>query len=247
VVIHLASRAHVLRENVDDPLTLFRVANVKGTLNLARQAAAAGVTRFVYISSVGVNGAKSIIGTPLTEADLPNPHNPYALSKWEAEQGLKEISADTGLELVIIRPPLVYGPNSKGNFASMLKWLQRGVPLPFGSINNRRSLVGLDNLCDLISLCIDHPAAVDQTFMVSDDDDLSTTELLKRTAAAMGIKLRLINVPIQVLEFSAYVFGQRDIAQRLFDSLQVDISKTKKLLNWKPPITVEEGLKRAVS
>jgi nucleoside-diphosphate-sugar epimerase len=214
---------------------------------LARQASVVGVKRFIYISSIGVNGAKSIIGNPFTEADLPQPHNPYALSKWEAEQGLREISTNTGLEVVIIRPPLVYGANSKGNFSSMLRWLRRGVPLPFGAINNQRSLVGLDNLCDLIVRCVDHPAAVGKTFMVSDDEDLSTTELLKRTSAAMGIKPKLINIPQHVLELSAYFFAQKELAQRLCGSLQVDISTTKDLLNWKPPISVDEGLLRAVS
>ena len=247
VIIHLAARVHVMHDSSADALSEFRRVNVEGTRNLALQAVAAGVKRFVYLSSIKVNGESNQPNSCFTVDDFVNPQDPYGISKWEAEQVLHKISSETGLEVVIIRPPLVYGPNAKGNFASMVKWLRLGVPLPFGSIDNRRSLVGLDNLCDLILRCVDHPAAAGQTFMVSDDEDLSTTELLKRTAFAMGIKSRLINVPQPLLQFSADIFGRGDFAQRLFGSLQVDIAKTKDILSWKPPLSVDEGLKRAVS
>lgn len=246
-VVHLAARVHFMNDTSVSPLSEFRRVNVEGTLNLALQAVAAGVKRIVYLSSIKVNGESTLPNSCFSSNDSVNPQDPYGISKWEAEQSLHQISAETGLEVVIIRPPLVYGPNAKGNFFSMVKWLERGVPLPFGSIDNRRSLVGLDNLCDLISRCVDHPAASGQTFMVSDGEDLSTTELLRRTAYALGVKPRLINVPQSLLEFGANLFGQEDLAQRLFGSLQVDISKTKELLNWTPPISVDEGLLRAVS
>lgn len=247
VIIHAAARVHVMNDSSLDPLSEFRRVNVEGTRNLALQAVEAGVKRIVYLSSIKVNGELTQPSSCFTSGDSVNPQDPYGISKWEAEQVLHKISGETGLEVVIIRPPLVYGPNAKGNFASMVKWLRLGIPLPFGSIDNRRSLVGLDNLCDVILRCVDHPAAAGQTFMVSDDEDLSTTELLKRTALAMGIKSRLINVPQPLLHFSAGIFGGDDFAQRLFGSLQVDISKTKDMLNWQPPLSVDEGLKRAVS
>ena len=246
-VVHLAARVHVMHDNSVDPLSEFRRVNVQGTRNLALQAVEAGVKRIVYLSSIKVNGESTQPSSCFAADDFVNPQDPYGISKWEAEQVLHQISSETGLEVVIIRSPLVYGPNAKGNFASMVKWLERGVPLPFGSINNKRSLVGIDNLCDLISRCVDHPAAAGQTLMVSDDEDLSTTQLLKRTAYALGVNPRLINIPQPLLEFGANLFGQEDLAQRLFESLQVDISKTKELLNWTPPISVDEGLRRAVS
>ena len=246
-VVHLAARVHVMRDSSLDPLSEFRRVNVEGTRNLALQAVESGVKRFVYLSSIKVNGESTQPNSCFTADDSVDPQDPYGISKWEAEQVLHQISVETGLEVVIIRPPLVYGPNAKGNFTSMAKWLRSGVPLPFGSINNKRSLVGLDNLCDLISRCVDHPAAAGQTFMVSDDEDLSTSDLLRRTAYALGVKPRLINVPQSFLEFGANLFGRADLAQRLFGSLQVDISKTKELLNWTPPISVDEGLRRAVS
>jgi nucleoside-diphosphate-sugar epimerase len=247
VVVHTAARVHVINRKNLDQLKEFRIVNVEGTANLARQAAAARVRRFIFLSSIKVNGDMTELGVPFKVIDTPAPEDPYGISKMEAEQVLRHISKETGMELVIIRPPLVYGPNAKGNFASMVKWLKRGFPLPFGSINNKRSFVGLDNLCDLISRCIDHPSATGKTFMVSDDEDLSTTDLLKRSAFAMGINPRLVNIPQILIEYGAYFFGKADLAQRLCGSLQVDISKTKEILNWKPPISVDEGLNRAVS
>ena len=246
-VIHLAGRAHVMTENEPDALKIFRSVNVINTTDLARLSARHGIRRFIFISSIKVNGEITQPGKYFTGEDIPFPKDPYGISKWEAEQILHKISGETGLEVVIIRPPLIYGPNAKGNFASMVKWLRRGVPLPFCSIDNKRSLVGLDNLCDLISRCVDHPSAAGQIFTVSDDEDLSTSELLRRTAYALGVKPRLINVSQSLLEFGANLFGKEDLAQRLFGSLQVDISKTKELLNWTPPISVDDGLRRAVS
>lgn len=242
VIIHAAARAHIMKDEVADPLAEYRRVNVDGTLDLARQAAAAGVKRFIFISSIGVNG--NINTQPFTEDDEPNPAELYAQSKWEAEQGLWEIQRKTGIELVIIRPPLVYGPNAPGNFGSLMRWVEKGVPLPLGSIHNQRSLVAVDNLVDLIITCIDHPAAANQVFLAGDGKDVSTTELLRGVSKAMGRPARLIPVPAGILMFSASVLGKKDTAKRLLGSLQVDISKARDLLDWEPPLTVEEGLKR---
>lgn len=245
-VIHLAARVHVMRDVETDPLTAFRAVNVHGTLDFARQAAAAGVKRFIFISSVKVNGETTELNQPFTANDKPAPVDPYGISKMEAEQGLRKIAAETGMEVVVIRPPLVYGPGVKANFQTMMRWLIRGVPLPLGAIYNRRSMVALDNLVDLIVTCIDHPAAVDQMFLVSDGEDLSTTELLQRLGRALGKPARLIPVPIMLLKAGAALVGKPAIAQRLCESLQVDISKTQQLLGWTPLLSVDEGLKRAV-
>lgn len=242
VVIHAAARAHVNKEGADVPLVEFRRVNVEGTVNLARQAAASGVTRFIFISSIGVNGNSTI--HPFTPDDPPQPAEPYALSKWEAEKELTQIQQESGMELVIIRPPLIYGPNAPGNFGSLVRWIRKGVPLPLGAIHNKRSLVGVDNLIDLIIQCIDHPAAGNEIFLAGDGQDLSTTELLRGVANAMGKPARLIPVPAGLLQSGATVLGKKDTAQRLLGSLQVDISKTRKLLGWAPPYTVEEGLRR---
>ncbi len=245
VVIHAAARAHIMKDAVADPLSEYRRVNVEGTLSLARQAAAAGVKRFIFISSIGVNG--NINTRPFTASDRPNPAEPYAQSKWEAEQGLWKVQQETGMELVIIRPPLVYGPNAPGNFGSLVRWIGKGMPLPLGAIHNRRSLVGIDNLVDLIVRCVDHPAAVNRVFLAGDGEDLSTTELLRAVGRAMGRPARLIAVPVAVLQLGATLLGKTAMAQRLLGSLQVDISQTCELLDWKPPYTVEEGLRRFFS
>jgi nucleoside-diphosphate-sugar epimerase len=244
-VVHLAARAHIMNDEVADPLAEYRRVNVDGTRNLARQAAAAGVKRFIFISSIGVNG--NINTRPFTEDDTPNPAELYAQSKWEAEQGLWEIQRETGMELVIIRPPLVYGPSAPGNFGSLLKWVEKGIPLPLGAVHNRRSLVALDNLVDFIITCIDHPAAANQTFLVADGEDLSTTELLRRVGRAMGKPVRLIPVPMGLLQAGARLLGKQEMARRLCGSLQVDIAKARTMLSWKPPVAVDEGLRRAVA
>ena len=244
-VIHLAARVHVMHDTAADPLTAFRAVNVEGTLNLARQAAAAGVRRFVFVSSIKVNGESTRPGQPFTAGDVPAPLDAYGVSKMEAEQGLRELSAQTGMKVVIIRSPLVYGPGVKANFAAMMRWLNRGVPSPLGAIHNQRSLVALDNLVDLIVTCLTHPAAANQTFLVSDGEDVSTTELLRRMGRAMGCSARLIPVPASWLKLAATLVGKQDMAQRLCSSLQVDIAKTRDLLGWRPPLSLDQGLKKA--
>lgn len=244
-VVHLAARVHIMREKATNPLADFRLVNVDGTLNLARQAAAAGVRRFIYLSTIKVNGEQTLPEHPFTEDDVPAPRDPYAVSKYEAEVGLRQLAQQTGMEVVIIRPPLVYGPGVKANFLYMIRLLHKEVPLPFGSINNRRSLVALDNLVDFIIACLDHPAAANQTFLVSDGEDLSTTELLRRLAHALGRPARLVPIPASLLKAGAALVGRRDMAQRLCGSLQVDITKARTLLGWTPPISVAEGLGQA--
>lgn len=244
VVIHSAARVHIMDDQSADPLAEFRQVNVEGTLNLARQAAAAGVHRFIFISSIKVNGEGTVFGKPYFADDVPAPADPYGISKLEAEQGLRVLAAETGMEVVIIRPVLVYGPGVKANFRSMMRWLNKGVPLPLGATGNKRSLVALDNLVDLIVTCIDHPAAANQTFLVSDGEDLSTTELLQRMGHALGKPARLLPVPASVLTAGAGLLGKKDIAQRLCGSLQVDISKTCTLLDWTPPVTVDAALRK---
>lgn len=246
VVVHCAARVHVMHDTTEDPLKAFRAINVGGTLNLARQAVAAGVHRFVFVSSIGVNGAQTAPGNPFSEADQSKPHNAYALSKWEAEQGLLRIAGETGLDVVIIRPPLVYGCNAPGNFGALMRAVQRGWPLPLGAVHNQRSLVALDNLVDFIVTCITHPQAANQTFLVSDGQDLSTTELVRGMAQAAGVPARLLPVPVWALQAVAMLLGKGEAVQRLCGNLQVDISKARSLLGWVPPISSDEGLRRAV-
>lgn len=246
VVIHTAARVHVMNDDYDDPLFEFRRVNVEGTLNLAHQAASVGVKRFIFISSIKVNGELTLPGCAFSAEDIAAPVDPYAVSKQEAEQGLMEVAKKTGMDVVIIRPPLVYGPGVKANFLSMLRWLYKGVPLPFGLIYNKRSLVALDNLVDLIITCTTHPAAANQVFLVSDDEDLSTTDLLQRTANLLGKPSRLLPIPQWLLTRSLKILGKGDMAQRLCGSLQVDISKTKELLGWIPPVSVDEELRKTV-
>jgi nucleoside-diphosphate-sugar epimerase len=242
VVIHVAGLAHVTDDQMEDPLTAFRRVNVDGTLNFARQAAETGVKRFIFVSSIGVNGNHNRF--PFTEDDRSNPLGAYAQSKWEAELGLWAIGREMGMEIVIVRPPLIYGPNAPGNFGILVRMVERGVPLPLGAVRNKRSLVAMDNLVDMIITCIDHPGAANETFLVSDGEDLSTTQLLQGVAEAMGKPSRLITVPVSLLQFGATLLGKKAVAQRLLGSLQVDISHTQKCLNWTPPLTVKQGLQR---
>ncbi len=247
VVIHAAARAHVMREEALDPLTEYRRVNVQGTSNLARQAAAAGVRRFVFISSIKVNGEATLPDRPFTADDAPAPEDAYGISKTEAETELRRIAQETGMEVTIIRPPLVYGPGVKGNFFSLINWVRRGLPLPLGGVtHNRRSLVGLDNLVDLIWVCVEHPKAANQTFLISDGEDLSTTELLRRIGKALSQPARLLWVPAGLIALMASLLGKKVISQRLLGSLQVDIRKTCELLDWKPIVAVDEGLRKAV-
>jgi len=245
-VIHTAARAHVLKEKADDPVQIFREVNSAGTLQLARQAAEVGVKRFLFLSSIGVNGTQSI--KPFTESDVPHPVEPYAVSKLEAERGLMELSRETGMEVVIIRPPLVYGPSAPGNFGKLANAVRRGIPLPLGAVTqNRRTLVGLDNLVDLIVTCAYHPAAANQAFLAGDDEDLSTADLLRRMAKAFGVSPRLLRVPVPVLKAIAHAAGRSGMVERLCGSLQVDITKAREVLGWKPPLTVDEGLARVAA
>ena len=243
-VIHCAARAHVMNETETDALAAYRAVNVAGTRRLAEQAAEMGVDRLVYLSSIKVNGEQTVSGDCFTCLDKQYSEDPYGISKWEAEQALHEVSAKTDLEVVIIRPPLIYGAGVKGNFLSLLAWLSRGAPLPLGAIQNQRSMVGIDNLVDLIITCIDHPAAANQTFLVSDDEDLSTTELLRRLGAALGKPARLIPIPASLLGLAARLVGKEDIAVRLLGNLQVNISKTRKILDWAPRVSVNDGLRK---
>lgn len=245
-VVHLAARVHVMNDKSSDPLAEFRRVNVEATVALARQAAAVGVRRFVYLSSIKVNGEFTQEGRAFTAADAPAPEDPYGVSKHEAEVVLRQIADETGMEVVIIRPPLVYGPGVKANFASMMQWLARGIPLPLAAVtHNRRSLVALDNLVDLIVTCLEHPAAANQTFLVSDGEDLSTAELLRRMGRAMGHPARLFAVPVPLLKVGADLLHKPDIYRRLCGSLQLDIDKTRELLGWTPPLSVDEGLRQA--
>jgi nucleoside-diphosphate-sugar epimerase len=244
VVVHAAARVHIMNDKVEDPLQEFRQVNVHGTLNCARQAAEAGVKRFIFISSIKVNGEETELGNPYTEDHVPAPVDPYGISKMEAEAGLLALATDSKMDITIIRPVLVYGPDVKANFRSMMNWLNKSVPLPLGAIYNKRSMVALDNLVDLIVTCIDHRAAANQVFLVSDGEDLSTTELLQRTASALGKPGFFLPVPSSLLSTVASLIGKAEIAQRLCGSLQVDISKTKRLLNWAPPISVDEALRK---
>jgi nucleoside-diphosphate-sugar epimerase len=246
VVIHCAARVHALDDAELDTLATLRSVNLEGTLNLARQAALAGVKRFIFLSSIKVNGESTQPGRPFRANNVAAPEDAYGVSKAEAEAGLRRLSFETGMEVVIIRPPLVYGPGAKGNFSKLLRWIARGVPLPLYSVTtNRRSLVGLDNLIDLILTCVDHPKAANQTLLVSDGEDLSTADLLHRIGKSLNRPMRLIPVPVSILRIASLLLGKSSIAQRLLGSLQVDISKTCTLLNWKPPVSVDEGLRRA--
>jgi len=241
-VVHCAARVHLMRETAADPLVAFRAANVAGTEQLARQAAAAGARRFIFLSSVKVNGDGGSVA--YRETDPPAPKDAYGISKYEAELGLCEIAAETGIEVVIVRPPLVYGPGVKANFQELMRALVRGIPLPLGAIHNRRSLVALDNVVDLIVTCIEQPAAANETFLVSDGEDLSTSELICRLARAMCRPARLIPVPPMVLMACATLLGKREEARRLCGNLQVNISKARKVLGWTPSVSVDEGLRR---
>jgi len=247
VVVHLAAHVHVMKDSVADPLDELRKINIEGAWNLARQAADAGVQRFIFISSIKVNGDGTLSGRPYTADDQPAPVDSYGISKFEAEDALRHLAEQTGMEVVIIRPSLVYGPGVKANFYSMMHWLEKGIPLPLGAIHNKRSFVALDNLVDLIITCIDHPAAANRTFLAADGEDLSTTELLQRMGNALGKPVKLFPMPIWILKAAAMLVGKRDMAQRLCNSLQVDISEARDLLGWQPPVSVDDALKKTAT
>jgi len=247
-VVHLAAQLDAGPAHAADPLASFRAVNVAGSLSLARQAVQAGVKRLVYVSSVKVNGEVTAAGRPFLHTDPPAPSGPYAISKAEAESGLRELARHSGLELVIVRPPLVYGPGVKANFAALLRAVRRGVPLPLAAVtHNRRSLVALDNLVSLLLSCATHPGAAGQTFLASDGEDLSTAELLRRMGQAVGRPARLLNLPLPLLRGGAALLNKAEIAQRLLDNLQVDIAHTCSTLGWIPPISLDEGLLRTAA
>ena len=242
VMIHVAARAHVLKETELEPLAVFLKDNCEMSLHLASVAAEAGVRRFIYLSSVGVHGISN--ARPFVVSDVPAPKEDYAASKLEAEIGLKEIAKKSGMEVVIIRPPLVYGRNAPGNFKKLTKLASKNLLLPLGGLNNRKSLVALENLVDLVITCVNHPKAANETFLVSDDRDVSTSELLKLISQAAGNKPKLLPVPIFFLKIGATILGKKAEMEKLCSSLQVDITHTKETLGWVPPISLEEGIKR---
>jgi nucleoside-diphosphate-sugar epimerase len=247
-VIHLAARVHQMNDNSVNVLSEYRKVNTAGTLNLARQAIKTGVKRFIFISSIKVNGEQSDF--PYSEISKPTPSDSYGISKWEAEQGLNQLAKNGEMEVVIIRPPLIYGPGVKANFASMIKWVQRGIPLPFGAIHNKRSMVAVENLVDFILLCADRsksPKAGNETFLISDGVDVSTTELLNNVRTAYGVKTPLVPVPEKLLNFGLNLVGKSDLSSRLLGSLTVDISKARNLLGWEPKIDMLTQLRKTAA
>lgn len=245
-VIHCAARVHVMQETEGDALAAFRRVNTAGTSRLAEQAAELGVKRMVLVSSVKVNGESTSGANPFRATDTPTPQDAYGQSKWEAEQALWQVCQRTGLQGVVVRPPLVYGPGVRANLARLMRWIATGFPLPLARIENRRSLVALDNLVDLLMQCATHPAAPGNTFLVSDDHDLSTPDLIRRLATAMGQSPRLLPVPVSWLRSVGKLVGRTDEISRLVDSLQVDIAATRSALGWTPPVSVAQGLQKMV-
>jgi UDP-glucose 4-epimerase len=244
-VIHLAARVHVMNDPSVEPLAAYRALNCDATLNLARQAAESGIKRFVYVSSIKVNGEKTN-GKPFTPADIPAPLDPYGKSKWEAEIGLKALSRQTGLEVVVVRPPLVYGPGVGANFLSLMRLVRAGLPLPLGAVDNRRSMVAADNLADLLICCTRHSSATGETFLVSDGCDVSTPELVRKLAAAMAKPVRLLPIPEKFLTAGASLLGKAAMAERLLGSLQVDIARTKAVLGWRPVVGMDDAIDATV-
>lgn len=245
-VIHTAARVHVMNEVAADPMAEFREVNVGATLNLARQAVSSGVRRFVFVSSVKVNG-ESTTDVPFSAFDVPAPQDFYGQSKLEAETALRALAIETGLEVVIVRPPLVYGENVRANFLKLMKLSTLGLPLPLGGIKNRRSMIALDNLVDVLIACVEHPDAANQVFLVSDDHDVGLSELMKLMAAAGGKNLWLIPAPIKLMSLCAKILGKSSVTERLFGSLQVDIEHTKNTLNWRPVVSIEDALNKTVA
>ncbi|WP_066015304.1 UDP-glucose 4-epimerase family protein [Endozoicomonas atrinae] len=247
IVVHTAARVHVMAETHHDTFAEFRRVNVDGTLNLARQAAKAGVRRFVFISTIKVNGETTVDGYTFNEINTDPPENPYALSKYEAENGLREIADKTDMEVVIIRPPLVYGPKVKANFLSLMKLSDTPIPLPFGAIHNKRSMVYVGNLVDFIIKCIDYPAAANQTFMVSDGEDLSLSALLRTMRVALGRPARLFSIPASLFQMAGRLSGKSGVVDRLIGDLQVDSAKARNLLGWNPPFTAQQGISATIA
>jgi nucleoside-diphosphate-sugar epimerase len=244
-IIHLAGRAHIMNDTAIDPLAAFRAANCDYAVQVAKQAVAAGVKRFVYVSSIKVNGGQTE-QLPFTEFSIPAPNDPYAISKYEAEMALMALAEDTGLEVVIVRPPLIYGAGVKANFARLMQLAAKGSPKPLGAIHNQRSLLYVGNLIDFLILCTHHPKAANQTFLLSDGEDVSTTRLIRTLAKAQGAPSRLLPVPASWLNAALRLLGKGDMAQRLLGNLQIDSSKARDSLGWKPPFTFEQGIQESV-
>ncbi len=246
-IIHLAARVHVMDDSASDPLKEFRNVNTESTLNLAKQAAEAGVQRFVFISSIKVNGEETALGSPYSPESTANPSDPYGISKFEAEEGLLQISKKTNLEVVIIRPPLIYGPGVKANFRAMIKLANLGLPIPLGNIKNKRSLIALDNFVSFILCCAKHPKAKNEVFLISDGEDVSTSELVSALGKALGKPAKLFSLPPVLFLLAGFILNKGNMVQRLKGSLQVDSSKATTLLGWKPTVTMEEALKKTVT
>lgn len=245
VVVHLAARVHIMDEQSKDPLAAFRTVNLEGTRQLAEQAVAAGVKRFIFVSSIKVNGEKTDT-IPFRATDEAKPEDPYGLSKAEAESALQKLCHETSMEWVVIRPPLVYGPGVKGNFNKLLRLVAKGIPLPFKGGKNKRSLVSVYNLADLICRCIDSSEAAKQVFLVSDHQDVTIEELLIKMADALDVPSRLFYFPPQLLQLAATLFGKKKEIERLLGTLVVDIDRTRETLNWEPPLELEQGLNRTI-
>lgn len=245
-VVHLAGRAHVIRDTAADPLATYRSVNVAATARLARECVAARVPRLVFVSSIKVNGERSF-GVPFTELDPPEPADAYGVSKLEAEQELRAVAEASDLELVVVRPCLVYGPGVRGNLARLLRAIARGLPMPFGAVRNQRSMVGLANLCDLLARCATDPRAAGETFLAADGKDLSTPQLIRWLADGLNRPARLVSVPPAWLEFAARVTGASDAYERLCGSLEVDSSKVRRVLEWQAPVAPEDGLREAAA
>ena len=244
IVIHTAARAHVMRDSISDPLNEYRKMNVTATKELARQAAEAGVKRFIFVSSVKVNGESTSHNQMFSETDEPQPVDDYSLSKLEAEQALIDMRKVSPMKVVIIRSPLVYGPGVKANFANVIKLINKGWSLPFGRVHNKRSMIAIDNLIAFIKLCMSHPAAANELFLIADKEDISTTALLKNIAKAYGVKSILLPIPVALMSGLAKLLGKQDLADRLFGNLQIDTSKARRILNWSPVITMDEQLEK---
>lgn len=242
-VVHLAARVHVMRETASDPLRDFRIINTDGTVHLARMAAAAGVRRFLFLSTIGVNG-KATLNKPFSEQDVPQPHNAYAVSKLEAEIRLHDLSTQSGMEVIIVRPPLVYGPGNPGNFLKLLNLVSKQLPLPLESVRNNRSLIYLENLVDALITCISRPEAAGNTYLVSDGDDVSTPELIRKIAVGFGIAANLFPFPVYLLRLAGKVIGRTSAVNQLIGTLTVDSRKIRNELGWEPPFTMEQGLQK---
>lgn len=242
VVIHTAAKVHLSKKASSNRFATYREVNVRGALELAMQAASAGVKRFIFISSIGVHGKSTAKNHPFVASSPLRAHNLYSISKAEAETGLMKISKETGMEVVFIRPPLIYGPGMKGNFLSIFQWLDRGLPLPFGALDNIKSFVYVDNIVDLVEICLDHPKAANKAFLVSDDDDTSVTALLEKATVFLGSSSKLIPVPLNILRLTAGLCGKRHLTNQLLDNLQVDVQFTKLQLDWLPSVNFNQGL-----